>query len=55
MNGIEAVSGSGAYYIVKGSLLPPRLDIIGYTHEVDWPDLLGRLNRVMSDNAPVIQ
>ena len=54
MNGIEATSGSG-YYIVKSGLLPPRLDIIGYSHEVDWNDLLGRLERVMSDNAPVIQ
>jgi hypothetical protein len=54
MNGIEAASGS-AYYIVKGGLLPPRLDIIGYSYEVDWNDLLGRLERVMSDNAPVIQ
>jgi len=54
MNGIEAASGS-AYYIVKGGLLPPRLDIIGYSNEVDWQDLLGRLERVMSDNAPVIQ
>ena len=54
MSGIEAASGS-AYYIVKGGLLPPRLDIIGYSYEVDWNDLLGRLERVMSDNAPVIQ
>jgi len=54
MNGIEAANGSG-YYIMKGGLLPPRLDIIGYSNEVDWPGLLGRLERVMSDNAPVIQ
>jgi hypothetical protein len=54
MNGIAAATGSG-YYIVKGGWLPPRLDIIGYSHQVDWPDLLGRLERVMSDNQPVIQ
>ena len=54
MSGIEAATGSG-YYIVKGGLLPPRLDIIGYSHEVDWSDLLGRLDRVLSDNTPVIQ
>lgn len=54
MNGIEAASGS-AYYIVKSGFLPPRLDIIGYSREVDWPDLLGRLDRVMSDNALLIQ
>ena len=54
MNGIEAASGN-SYYIVKGGFLPPRLDIIGYSHEVDWPDLLSRLDRVMSDNSPVIQ
>jgi hypothetical protein len=54
MNGIEAAGGA-SYYIVKGGLLPPRLHIIGYSHEVDWPDLVSRLERVMSDNAPVIQ
>ena len=54
MNGIEAASGA-SYYIVKGGWMPPRLHIIGYSHEVDWPDLVSRLERVMSDNAPVIQ
>lgn len=54
MSGIEATSDRG-YYIVKGGLFPPRLDIIGYSHEVDWQELLDRLKRVMSDNTPVIQ
>ena len=54
MNGIEAASGA-SYYIVKGGWMPPRLHIIGYSHEVDWPDLVSRLERVMSDNTPVIQ
>lgn len=54
MNGIEAAEGS-AYYIVKGGWLPPRLDIKGYSHEVDWPDLLSRIRRVMSDNQVIIQ
>ena len=54
MNGIESADGS-AYYIVKSGFLPPRLDIIGYSHDVDWPDLKNRLQRVVSENAPIIQ
>lgn len=54
MRGVAPAQGS-AYYIVKSGFFPPRLDIIGYSHEVDWADLVGRLKRVLSDNAPVIQ
>lgn len=54
MRGVLPASGS-AYYIVKAGFLPPRLDIIGYSHEVDWDELVKRIKRVVSDNAPVIQ
>lgn len=54
MNGIAAAKGS-SYYIVKSGVLPPRLDIIGYSHEVDWLELRDRLQAVMSDGPVIIQ
>jgi hypothetical protein len=43
------------YYLVEGSLLPPRLDVIGYASEVDWSSLLGRLKAIIAGNGPVVQ
>lgn len=43
------------YYLVEGSLLPPRLDVIGYANQVDWSSLLGRLKAITSGNGPVVQ
>jgi hypothetical protein len=37
----------GGYYIVRGGGLP-RIDVIGYIHQVDWPVLVKRLKRVTS-------
>jgi hypothetical protein len=31
------------YYLVEGTLLPPRLDVVGYSDQVDWTSLLERL------------
>ncbi|MDO7667638.1 MAG: hypothetical protein MUQ39_04530, partial [Pseudomonadota bacterium] len=43
-NEICAMSGVGeakqGYYIVKGGGLPPRINVVGYTWQVDWPDLI---------------
>jgi hypothetical protein len=38
---------NGGYYIVRGGGLP-RIDVIGYIHQVDWPVLVKRLKRVTS-------
>jgi hypothetical protein len=54
MRGIEPTSETG-YYIVKGGIIPPRLDIIGYSTSVDWQELVSRLQRVTSDKSPLIQ
>jgi len=42
------------YYIVKGGGLP-RIDIIGYAHEVDWNELLARLASVTAHEGPVVK
>jgi len=54
-----AMSGVGeakqGYYIVKGGGLPPRINVVGYTRKVDWPDLIERLKAVSQSSGPVIQ
>jgi len=53
MSGVgEAKQG---YYIVKGGGLPPRINVVGYTRQVDWPDLIERLKAVSESSGPVIQ
>lgn len=54
MSGIaEAEHG---YYIVQGGgVLPPWINVVGYTRRVDWPDLLDRLNAVRHSSGPVIE
>ena len=41
MGGVEP--SEQGYYIVKGSGIP-RIDIKGYSAQVDWPQLLRRLD-----------
>ncbi|MFT7414788.1 MAG: hypothetical protein ACI9FO_001449 [Methylophagaceae bacterium] len=53
MSGLgEAKQG---YYIVKGGGLPPRINVVGYTRQVDWPDLIERLKAVSQSSGPVIE
>jgi len=53
MSGVgEAEQG---YYIVKGGGLPPRINVIGYTRRVNWPDLIERLEAVSNSDGPIIQ
>ena len=47
----EAENG---YYIVKGGGLPPRINVVGYTRRVDWPDLIERLKAVSESSGPII-
>jgi hypothetical protein len=58
-NEICAMSGVGeakqGYYIVKGGGLPPRINVVGYTWQVDWPDLIERLKVVSQSSGPVIE
>jgi hypothetical protein len=41
------------YYIVKGSGLP-RIDVVGYRHQVSWNTLIRQLNSVTASGAPVV-
>ena len=34
---------ANGYYIVKGRMLPPRLDVIGYADRVNWRSLIAQL------------
>jgi hypothetical protein len=43
MGGVADLASGNGYYLVQGRTLPPRLDIIGYSREVDWLSLLDRL------------
>ncbi len=52
MNGIE--DKGDAYYIVKGGGIP-RIDVMGFQHQVDWNILLERLAAIQSANQAVIE
>ncbi len=52
MSGVgEAENG---YYIVKGGGFPPRINVVGYTRRVDWPDLIKRLKAVSQSSEPIV-
>jgi hypothetical protein len=53
MGGVEAASNG--YYIVKGRLLPPRLDVIGYADRVDWDSLVAQLIAVTRRQGAVVE
>lgn len=42
------------YYLVEGGGLP-RIDVIGYTRQVDWRELLARLKAAAQSEGPVVQ
>jgi len=46
MGGVAPAASAGGYYLVKGRLLPPRLDVIGYADRVDWETLLAQIMAV---------
>jgi hypothetical protein len=59
INGVCHMGGvapaESGYYLVQGRFLPPRLDVIGYASEVDWPTLVQRLKSVTSAQQAVVQ
>jgi hypothetical protein len=57
MSGLDGGSGSGAggFTIVQGSGVP-RLNVVGFNRQVDWPTLVERLQAVGSgDLKPVVE
>ena len=53
MGGVEA--GPNGYYIVKGRLLPPRLNVIGYAERVDWDSLIAQLVAVTRSQGAMVK
>ncbi len=53
MDGVGAVNGG--YYLVQGRILPPRLDMIGHEHRVDWHSLVQRLVAVTKQPAAMVR
>ena len=49
MGGVEAAENG--YYLVKGSFLPPRLDVIGFADRVDWDTLVAQIVAVTRDKG----
>lgn len=43
------------YYLVKGTWLPPRINVIGYADQVDWDALVARIEAATKGGAPQIQ
>lgn len=58
-NGICEMGGVApaeqGYYLVRGTWLPPRINVIGYADTVDWPALVERLKAATAGGAPQIQ
>ncbi|MEX2494578.1 MAG: hypothetical protein WD448_00735 [Woeseia sp.] len=61
-DGVCAMSGAGpagenafgqGYYIVKGSGLP-RIDVVGYRHQVSWTELVRQLGSITASGPPVV-
>lgn len=61
-DGTCAMSGAGpagdsafgqGYYIVKGSGLP-RIDVVGYRHQVSWNTLIRQLDSITAGGSPVV-
>jgi len=53
MDGISPAKNG--YYIVKGGLVPPVINVVGFNHQIDWDVLLERVRNAIHASAPVIQ
>ncbi len=58
-NGICDMGGvapaANGYYLVKGRLIPPRLDVIGYADRVDWDTLIAQIMAVTVQQEVVVE
>ena len=53
MGGVEpAASG---YYLVKGTFLPPRLDVVGFANRVNWDSLVAQIIAVTREKNVVVE
>lgn len=47
-------SAGDGYFILRGRGIP-RVDVIGYQREVDWPVLIARLKAALSSGTVVVE
>ena len=53
MDGVAPAKGG--FYIVEGGGMPPRIDVVGYNHQVDWETLIRRLQAITRSKGPVVR
>ncbi|MEN8204408.1 MAG: hypothetical protein ABFS24_00225 [Pseudomonadota bacterium] len=49
------VPATEGYYLVKGRLIPPRLDVIGYADRVDWDTLIAQIMAVTGQQDVIVE
>jgi hypothetical protein len=58
-NGICDMGGvapaAEGYYLVKGRLIPPRLDVIGYADRVNWDTLIAQIMAVTGQQDMIVE
>ena len=58
-NGICDMGGvapaTEGYYLVKGRLIPPRLDVIGYADRVNWDTLMAQIMAVTGQQDMIVE
>jgi hypothetical protein len=58
-NGICDMGGvapaAEGYYLVKGRLIPPRLDVIGYADRVNWDTLMAQIMAVTGQQDMIVE
>ncbi|MBF0368303.1 MAG: hypothetical protein HQL52_02500 [Magnetococcales bacterium] len=52
LKGVEEIKGR--HYLVLGSLLPPRVDVISHNPIIAWKDMVERLQRIGLADGPTI-
>ncbi|MGB5259451.1 MAG: hypothetical protein WBO34_02885 [Gammaproteobacteria bacterium] len=53
MGGVE--QRQNGYYLVKGTFLPPRLDVVGFADRVDWNSLVAQIIAVTLEKNVVVE
>ena len=52
---MDGVGSAGDGYIIVAGAGLPRIQVVGFRRQVDWPTLVSRLKAVTEGQAPVIQ
>lgn len=54
ISGIEPTEDGEGFYLVRGRWLP-RINVIGHTREVNWPQFVSQVDRALAAAGPSIQ